>query len=540
MLRREICPRATMLSHKVSFDLRELLTIAKYGSAAGRLMWQLIKPFRPEVLIGPGFGAAPLLYAISMAALEDNVELSVLMVRDQRKQHNRKRWVEGAHYPAHTRAVMIDDFLGRGTAIDLVDQALAEDNRVLDICAVALFLDLWMPASSRQLSVSRFPVISLFKRHDIGLSRDCHDAAPPTMRGAAPAFIDQPLWWRFDLNKHDHPMKCAPVIADNAVFVADDDSRIWRIDGTSGEAVWRYESLVRHYKGIVQQLQYADDSLVFGSYGGPVTRLDARTGKIIWRWKPDSHVHATPALDLDNGRFFINTEQQLHGLPIGHLYAMDWHSGKVLWRFHHAYWPPCSPIYSAAHNVVIAAANDKSLVCVNADNGELLWSARTDGLVRGRAAISGNTVLVATEKGFLHSYDIHSGMQLHRCRYGAGLHHQFLHADERFVYALDSSAHLFVFDIEQLRLRWLSKLRSAGVWTPIPLHHYLVILSREGHLAVMDKQRQIKLWEGKVGGIYRQPPAIGMIDGKPMLVTASNRSGLKAFRIHPFYDQPDS
>lgn len=72
---------------------------------------------------------------------------------------------------------------------------------------------------------------------------------------------------------------------------------------------------------------------------------------------------------------------------------------------------------------------------------------------------------------------------------------------------------------------------------PIFFGRHLVVLSQEGHLAVFDPQSELKLWEGSVGGDFRQPPALGSVDGIPMLVTASHHSGLKAFKIHPHYSE---
>ncbi|GAB7541627.1 hypothetical protein CS8_012900 [Cupriavidus sp. 8B] len=307
------------------------------------------------------------------------------------------------------------------------------------------------------------------------------------------------------------------------------------MDAHSGEAAWRYESLAKPYKGIVQQLQHADGSLVFGCYDGTVTRLNGENGEIQWRWRPDSHVHATPVIDLANRRLYINTEQENSGEPFGHLYSLDWKTGRVLWRHRHAYWPPATVAYSPTHRSVVATCNDKSIVCLDADTGELRWQARSKGLVRGRPALAGDRVLVATENGHLQSFDMHTGAEANARRHGAGLHQQFLHVQDGIAYVLDGKGHLTAFDVDGLGIRWLTRLRSSGVWMPVAFNGYLVVLSREGHLAVLDPQREVKLWEGSIGGVYRQPPALGYAGGIPMLVAASNHSGLKAFRIHDFY-----
>ena len=105
------------------------------------------------------------------------------MVRDKRKDYNQKRWVEG-HRPSAQgkRAVLIDDFMRTGSALPLVQEALRADKVDVALCAVALFFDTWEPLGSRQISASALPVISLFTRHDVGLSRDCFDAVPPLMK----------------------------------------------------------------------------------------------------------------------------------------------------------------------------------------------------------------------------------------------------------------------------------------------------------------------------------------------------------------------
>jgi outer membrane protein assembly factor BamB/orotate phosphoribosyltransferase len=541
VLRRAIYERALLLSDQITYDFRQVLTQARYARLAGRLLWRLVKGHRPEVLVGPGFGAAPLMSAVAMAALDDGIDLASLMVRERRKRHGRKRWVEGARCPAKARAVIIDDFLGRGSAIALTEEALRSDGVEVEICALGVLFDDWRPMGSRQIAVGRFPVVSVFKRHDIGLTRDCHDARPPDMRGTAPPFIESPLWWRFELNVNGaFSIKCAPVIADDAVYAADDSSRVWCLDALTGEARWRYESLVRPAKGIVQRLLHVDGSVVFGCYDGTVTRLDAESGDVRWRWRVGSHVHATPVVDVAGRRLFINTEQENGGDPCGHLQALDWESGRVLWRHRHGFWPPGSPVYSEAHRAVVATCNDRSIVCVDADSGDLRWRGETAGLVRGKPALSGEQVVVATESGFLQSFDLACGAVLHARRHGPGLHHQFLHVADGVAYALDGASHLTAFDLLDLRVLWLSRLRSSGAWTPVPFRGYLVVLSHEGHVAVLDSTLRLKVWEGRVGGTYGQPPAIGHARGVPLLVTAANDSGLRAFRIHPLYDRTPS
>ncbi|RUR67510.1 hypothetical protein EJP67_10635 [Variovorax guangxiensis] len=538
-LRRQIYSTGMRFGEQLSFDFRVLLTDAKNAQYAGVLMWELLRDFKPEVLVGPGFGSTPLLYGIAAAALNEGRNLQVLMVRDQRKDRNQKKWVEGNRFAANgKRAVFVDDFMKAGSALPLVKKALSADKVAVELRAVGLFFDMWEPLGSRQIGVSTAPVLALFTRHDIGLSRDCFDAMPPLMKGGAPDFVsEEPRWWRFALNHATgYPTKCAPVIVDDAVLVADDHSQVWRHHLQTGEIEWMTPSLARPKKGIVQLLQGVGRSVIYGCYDGTVTRLDATTGEPLWRRKIDSSIHATPCIDEVHQRVFINTEQWNEGRPIGHLQCLDLETGRFLWKREHAWWPPGSSLLCPEVGLVIAPCNDEALIALRTTTGELAWKTQTKGLVRGRPSLVetsiGYLILTATERGHLECRNASNGALIWSVRYGEGLWHQFPLVMNDCVIVMDGKWHISAFDVETGELRWLSRLRSPGCWQAVPYGRFCAVLSREGHLAVFDPQREIKVWEGKLPGTFHQPPTLR----NGTLVAASNTSGLLAFDIHPYYE----
>jgi outer membrane protein assembly factor BamB/orotate phosphoribosyltransferase len=535
LLRREIYRRGMRFGEQLSFDFRELLTDAGNARRAGVLMWQLIRHRSPEVLVGPGFGATPLLYSIAIAALADGVNLQVLMVRDKRKEHNQKRWVEG-HRPTAQgkRAVFVDDFMKRGSALPLVRQALAAERIDVDLVAVAVFFDMWEPLGSRQITVSTAPTLALFTRHDVGLTRDSFDALPPVMKGGSADFISaEPRWRTYKLNsKNEYASKCTPAISLDAIYVADDASRVWCHDRRSGDVRWSYQSLAKPKKGIVQLLQLADDDVVFACYDGTLTRLRGGSGEVVWRWKLDSSIHATPCFDRTRDRVFINTEQWNGGSPIGHLQCLDWQTGRTVWKVGHKWWPPGSPLFDAKLGLVYATCNDLSIIAVDASTGEVRWRNKTLGMVRGRPAMADGRLLVATERGRLQAFDGATGAVLWTRRYGLPLWHQFLHVHESDVFVMDGKWHFSAFDVGTGDLRWLSRLRSPGCWAPVPYGKYVVVLSKQGHVAVFSPDSEVKVWEGRIPGTYNQPPAI--VNG--CFVAASNDQGLLVYDIHRDYE----
>lgn len=538
ILRKRILTQAIQFREKLSFDFRVMLTNAENVSMAGDLMWKLIRNLEPEVIVGPGFGATPLLYATASAALADGINLQVLMVRDQRKTYNQKKWVEGNRSESKgKRAVLVDDFMEGGSALGLVKKALKADNVEVDLMAVGVFFDMWSPLGSRQLSVGTLPVRSIFTRHDIGLSRDCFDARPPSMKGSSPPFVyETPAWWRDGFNRsRTYPTKCAPTVEGECVYVADENSTLWCHDLHTGDIRWSVASLEQPRKAIVQQLQFVCGSVVYGCYDGTLTRVDAENGDLMWRWKLDSSIHATPSVDEAGGRIFINTEQWNEGRPMGHVQCVDLKTGRLLWKHPHAWWPPGSTVYCASGDVVVAPCNDQSLTAWDATTGQYKWRFATKGLVRGRPVVSNGRVWAATEQGRVHCLEVETGRLVWTRRYGEGLHHQFLVVSHGCVMVLDGKWHLMGLGVEDGELRWITRLRSPGVWGPVICGDHAVVLSRQGHLAVFDLVNERKVWEGQIPGSYSQPPAISVNSTGGKLVAASNTVGLLTFDIHSHY-----
>jgi outer membrane protein assembly factor BamB/orotate phosphoribosyltransferase len=534
-LRGQMYNRALRFKKALTFDFRQLLTDARIARLAGMLMWQLIRRFKPEVLVGPGFGATPLLYATALAALEDGVELKVLMVRDKRKDHNQKRWVEGDHQAcAGRRAVFLDDFMKRGSAWPLVQKALAADQVQVHFVAIALFFDMWEPLGTRQLSVSALPLVSLYTRHDLGLSRDCYDAVPPLMKGRRADFIgEQPRWWRFELNRGlKYPLKTPPLLDSHGLYVVDEHATLWKHDLRTGDILWSLTANERPAKGAVQQIQAVDGSLVWGCYDGTLTRARADSGEVQWRWKLGSWIHASPVVDRAGKRLFISSEHQIDGVPCGYVHCLDLDTGRLRWRTRLGWWPPATPVLSPDAGIVAAACNDQTLTGLDAETGEQRWCVKTPGLVRGKPLAHGGRLWAATESGTLQCWDAATGATLWTTRYGQGQWHQFTAAANGEVFVVDGQSHLQAYDAQTGALSWLARLRSPACWGPVMHGSNLVVMSRDGHVAVLDPRQRLKLWEGQIPGVYHQPPAVR----GHTLAAASSTSGLIVYDIDPSYE----
>jgi len=90
-----------------------------------------------------------------------------------------------------------------------------------------------------------------------------------------------------------------PVVAMGAVFVGSQDGTIYALDLTSGCARWTSRVSAEVRTAIVVEPRQAGTKpthsprLFFGDLLGHVYAMDALTGKLLWRQRPDDHANAT-------------------------------------------------------------------------------------------------------------------------------------------------------------------------------------------------------------------------------------------------------
>ena len=130
-----------------------LLSDTRTVLLSGELIWLLIKTYQPKVLIAAGLSGMPLLHAVALAANTDGHAVQVLMIREKRKTHNLKKWVEGAAPAKGAVAIYISDHFADAETLSFVKSALEADHCIVDIQAISMMLDL---TASADLSYADF------------------------------------------------------------------------------------------------------------------------------------------------------------------------------------------------------------------------------------------------------------------------------------------------------------------------------------------------------------------------------------------------
>ena len=124
-----------------------------------------------------------------------------------------------------------------------------------------------------------------------------------------------------------------PVYGEGKLF-ATINREICRVDVRTGKILQRYPGIVTHWNGRYTPL-IADGKLYTGSLTSGVAAMDIASGKLLWRFLPQSS-RAKIAEWLQPGVYgslILDKKRLFCGAMDGKVYALDPKSGVELWHF---------------------------------------------------------------------------------------------------------------------------------------------------------------------------------------------------------------
>jgi outer membrane protein assembly factor BamB/pyrimidine operon attenuation protein/uracil phosphoribosyltransferase len=532
-LKKELLSNAVRLGFNdgsFSFDNRQLFNSAKTEVLAhvASALWLKIKDLKPTVLYGKGVAAHPLLVAIKLHAYQlEGVELAVLFIRDQRKQTGEYRKLIEGPMPQRlsgANAVFIDDLYNSGATHENAKQALSEEGYALVHVGAAVMVDFWQ--GSRRLGAVGFPFHCLVTRQELGLTRE--DAGLPTLLGS-------PRW---SIPEHHSgvdamPIKSAPTICDNRVFIGNDNTAQYCYDLDSGAVLWVRHSAQPALKGNVCRSQIAQDKVYWSSYDGVLRCAHAQTGSNVWATKLDSYLHSSPHLDQANDRLFIGTEwhDRVNSVGRGDIVCVQMSSGSELWRVPTMSMVPCSPTYSADNGLVVCASNDLHAYFLDAASGEVKLKLPTLGEVKGKPTFSedGLVVVLSSNHGEVYCVCAKTLAVLWQRRIAEKSIHLCPIVEDGKVFLVNSAGYAMALSIDTGEVLWVTRLRGDIGWSIISTNTCLVVGTTRGYIVTLDKAQGTKLTSDQLPGACIYNPMA--YDHQTNSLVVSTTKGLSCYSV---------
>lgn len=215
--------------------------------------------------------------------------------------------------------------------------------------------------------------------------------------------------WAFDTGKD---LDSSPCVVDGRLYVAGECGYARAIDPQTGREIWRTlvggigPGTLLGSNGSETSPAIADGELYTATYDGDLFSIDTRDGRVRWKARTDDDTDASPVIA---GAFvYAAAEEQA-----SHLYCFTRDTGREVWRYSgnpRGYWS--TPAF--AGDRIYVGGDDALLHCVDARNGQGIWTFRTGAAVWSSPAVVDGKVVFGSRDASLYCVDAASGREIWR------------------------------------------------------------------------------------------------------------------------------
>ncbi|HEY3422707.1 MAG TPA: PQQ-binding-like beta-propeller repeat protein [Methanocellaceae archaeon] len=221
--------------------------------------------------------------------------------------------------------------------------------------------------------------------------------------------------WKF--KAESGTIESTPAISNGSIYVGSDDSYVYKLDASSGRMLWRSSVYNSMYSS---PLAY-DGKIFIGTNGGDFYALDEGTGDHVWSL---SNVTQSSPAGWD-GKIYVGTygypdpAKTLAGIPSsqsvikhGAFYALDESTGAVVWSYDLGddYVHSSPSIYNGT---VYVAAHNGILYAFDAGTGHAKWTYDLGYETDASPSIdqATGTVFIGTFGGHVFAFDAADGSE---------------------------------------------------------------------------------------------------------------------------------
>ncbi len=229
--------------------------------------------------------------------------------------------------------------------------------------------------------------------------------------------------WDF---KTAFPVRSSPAIADDRVYIGSDDYYLYSLNKDTGKLTWKYDTGSPAFSSPA-----VSDGIIFiGSANGYSYALNSLNGQRRLRFKSHYAVYAGPVVDEEtvvftttNGIIWAvdgkaRTRWREH--EIKHWWLQIWAAGVpgipkppdqsgLLWTQSLGRAHTSTPVIADG---VMYLGSDNALIAIDIETRETLWQFATGGTVRSSPALTGSTLFVGSEDGYIYAVDAESGEEI--------------------------------------------------------------------------------------------------------------------------------
>lgn len=223
----------------------------------------------------------------------------------------------------------------------------------------------------------------------------------------APSYRES--WSVSPFNDGEHTAaKSSPLVDGSVVYAASDMGEVAAFD-QSGRRIWHL-SVPDSARGFHSTPVIVGDTLYIGDYLGELFAIERHSGKVLWVKDLGDAIGASPL--FHDGFLYIVVESELSD---GYLVKLDAVRGKLAWSTtslgaqSHS-----SPVMNTQGTEIYVGANNGQIFAFDTRAGRLLWKIQTEGAIQGAGLYADGRLFYTNRAGELLAVEASSGRQLWR------------------------------------------------------------------------------------------------------------------------------
>ncbi|MSU64521.1 MAG: Pyrrolo-quinoline quinone [Opitutus sp.] len=283
---------------------------------------------------------------------------------------------------------------------------------------------------------------------------------------------------------------------------------------------------------ITAEAAIADGRVYVGTSQGTLHCLSADSGKELWRFDTKGAITAAPA--VSGARTFLSSTD-------GVLYALDSATGAEAWRFtvedKISAGAIVVPNPTGSGEWVLFNGYDGTTRALNATDGRVIWTYKTDNYVNGApAVVDGRYLVFGGCDAQLHVVNLGDGTLVHAIPANAYIPAS-IGTFGAMAFCGNYANQTVAFDVVGGKVAWVYEDRALPFFSSPAVNDRLVLIgSRDKNLHAIDRRTGRASWKFPTGGRIEGSPIVfanGVVfsstDGR--LYAASLEAGAELWRL---------
>ena len=245
--------------------------------------------------------------------------------------------------------------------------------------------------------------------------------------------------------------------------------------------------------------------------GGNIYGLDINTGQQLWRYQL-GHENLIFPLTVANQTVYIGYRQLNTTNRNEHIHAIDIQSGQLKWQFTIEF-QPSMPTFTSMlsfsapainNEVLYIGASNGELYALNSHSGELIWNFKTTkNMSLAAPAIGQDTVCICCSDGYLYAVDTIAKEQKWKFEIGPFpiKVSPYPAITDRRVYIVTSDNTLYALELDTGEILWTFNVRNLLLSSPAVTKEIICINGGENYLYALDSETGQLRWSFKAGNI---------------------------------------